>query len=62
MANFREWREQYPVPVEFRIRRVTGSGDVWVRELSASYDGGPWMMGVGCSSSTASACGASGST
>ncbi len=47
VANFRAWREQYPVPVEFRVRRVSGSGDVWVREVSASYDGGPWMMGVG---------------
>ena len=26
---------------------MSGSGDVWVREVSASYDGGPWMMGVG---------------
>lgn len=46
VANFRAWREQYPVPVEFRMRRVSGSGDVWVREVSVSYDGGPWMMGV----------------
>jgi SnoaL-like domain len=44
--NFREWREQYPGDVEFRLRRVTGSGPVWVRELSVSYDGGPWMLGV----------------
>ena len=46
VANFRAWREQYPVPVEFRLRRLSGSGDVWVREVSVSYDGGPWMMGV----------------
>jgi hypothetical protein len=44
--NFREWRTQYPVAVAFRVRRITGSGDVWVRELSVSYDGGPWMLGV----------------
>ena len=45
--NFREWRAQYPAAVEFRVRRISGSGDVWVRELSVSYDGGPWMLGVG---------------
>jgi hypothetical protein len=44
--NFREWRTQYPAAVEFQIRRISGSGDVWVRELSVSYDGGPWMLGV----------------
>ncbi len=30
--NFREWRRQYPADVAFRIRRITGSGDVWVAE------------------------------
>jgi ketosteroid isomerase-like protein len=44
--NFRDWRSQYPGAVEFRLRRLSGSGDVWVRELSVSYDGGPWMLGV----------------
>lgn len=29
--NFREWRAQYPAAVEFRVRRISGSGDVWVR-------------------------------
>jgi hypothetical protein len=47
LDNFREWRERYPATVEFRIRRVTGSGLTWVRELSIRYDGGPWMLGVG---------------
>lgn len=45
--SFREWRAQYPAAVEFRVRRISGSGDVWVREVSVSYDGGPWMLGVG---------------
>jgi hypothetical protein len=44
--NFRQWRSEYPADVEFRIRRISGSGDVWVRELSVSYDGGPAMLGV----------------
>jgi SnoaL-like domain len=44
--NFREWRSDYPGVVEFQIRRISGCGDVWVRELSVRYDGGPWMLGV----------------
>jgi hypothetical protein len=46
LENFRHWRDQYPAHVTVRIRRITGSGDVWVGELSASYDGGPWMLGI----------------
>ena len=46
VANFREWRSQYPAAVEFRVRRISGSEDVWVGELSLRYDGGPWMLGV----------------
>jgi hypothetical protein len=41
VANFREWRSQYPGEVEFQLRRLSGCGDVWVRELSVRYDGGP---------------------
>ena len=47
VASFRAWRERYPIPVELRLRRLTGSGDVWVREMSATYDGGPAMFGIG---------------
>jgi hypothetical protein len=46
VANFREWRSQYPGEVEFQPRRLSGCGDVWVRELSVRYDGGPWMLGM----------------
>jgi len=46
VVNFRTWREQYPADVEFRLRRITGSGELWVRELSVSYDGGPSMLGI----------------
>ena len=46
LVNFREWRDQYPAQVTVWIRRITGSGDVWVGELSASYDGGPEMLGI----------------
>ena len=46
VANFREWRRIYPAKVAFEIRRITGSGSLWVAELSVSYDGGPPMFGV----------------
>ena len=46
LANFKEWREQYPADVQFDVRRISGSGDVWVRELTVSYDGGPPMLGI----------------
>jgi hypothetical protein len=40
--NFLTWRRQYPAALEFKIRRIRGSGDFWVVENSISYDGGPW--------------------
>ena len=46
LASFKEWREQYPSDVRFEVRRISGSGDVWVRELSVTYDGGPPMLGI----------------
>jgi ketosteroid isomerase-like protein len=46
LANFKEWREQYPSDVQFHVRRISGSGDVWVRELTVSYDGGSPMLGI----------------
>lgn len=44
--NFLTWRKQYPAAVEYKIRRITGSGELWVIELLVSYDGGPPMFGV----------------
>ncbi len=46
LANFKEWREQYPSDVRFEVRRISGSGDVWVRELTVNYDGGSPMLGI----------------
>ena len=46
VTNFGEWRSQYPAAVDFEVRRISGCGDVWVRELSVRYDGGPPMLGV----------------
>jgi SnoaL-like domain len=44
--NFLTWRKQYPAKLEFRIRRITGQGDLWVSEGLISYDGSPWMFEV----------------
>src|SRR3954452_9252121 len=46
LANFREWRRQYPGGLLFRLRRVTARTDLVVVECSVSYNGGPWQDGV----------------
>jgi hypothetical protein len=45
VANFREWRREYPAEVELEIVRVRGRDDFWVVEIRARYDGGPWLFG-----------------
>jgi SnoaL-like domain len=45
-ANFLTWRKRYPADVEYRIRRISGGGELWVIELLVSYNGGPPMFGV----------------
>jgi hypothetical protein len=46
VANFTEWRRQYPAAVRYRVRRITAREDLAVVEVSISYDGGPWQYGV----------------
>jgi hypothetical protein len=46
VENFRAWRSQYPVNLEFETRNVRGAGDVWVAETDIRYGGGPWQPGV----------------
>jgi hypothetical protein len=46
VANFKEWRRQYPAEVRFRVRRVTAREDFAVVEVDVSYDDGPWLYGV----------------
>lgn len=47
VANFREWRAQYPATkIDFDVRRVRGGGDVWTVELRIRYDDGPVNYGV----------------
>jgi hypothetical protein len=44
--NFREWRSNYPASTKFEFREIRGRDDLWVAEVSISYDDGPWMFGV----------------
>jgi hypothetical protein len=46
VAQFLPWRAQYPAKVRYELGRVRGGGDVWVAELTVSYDGGTPMFGV----------------
>jgi hypothetical protein len=46
VVSFTEWRRQYPAEVHCRVRRITAREDLAVVELSASYNGGPWLFGV----------------
>lgn len=42
--NFLTWRRKYPAKLDFKIRRISHGGDLWVTENLLSYDGGPWMF------------------
>lgn len=44
---FTAWRARYPAEVAFDVLRVTVAGDVAVVELTARYDDGVPMYGVG---------------
>jgi hypothetical protein len=44
--NFLTWRRKYPADLDFRIRRMTNSGDLWVTEYLLSYDGAPYMFTI----------------
>ena len=47
LESFLTWRRQYPAAVDYRLRRISGSGEHWVVELLVSYNGSPPMFGVG---------------
>src|SRR5215470_5056202 len=45
--NIRESRFVQPSKKAFAVRRITGSGDLWISELTLSYDGRPsWVVSV----------------
>jgi hypothetical protein len=43
---FLTWRRQYPAQLDFRIRRISHDGDLWVTENLISYDGSPWKFTI----------------
>jgi hypothetical protein len=46
VANFREWRRQYPAWLQFHTRRITHRDDLVVVENLISYNSAPWMVSV----------------
>jgi hypothetical protein len=44
--NFLVWRKTYPAKLDFRVRRISHDGELWVAENLISYDGSPWMYTV----------------
>ena len=46
VANFREWRRQYPADLAFHLRRINHRDDLVVTEYMISYDRAPWMYTV----------------
>ena len=46
VENMREWRSSYPASTAVEFREIRGVDDVWVAEISISYDGGAPSFGV----------------
>jgi hypothetical protein len=46
VENLREWRSSYPASTKVEFREIRGKDDLWVAELSISYDQGAWNLGV----------------
>ena len=46
VENFREWRSAYPAATSPEIREVRGRDDLWIVEISITYDEGPVNFGV----------------
>jgi hypothetical protein len=46
VANIREWRSRSPGSVTHDIRRIRGADDIWIAEMTVSYDGGEARYGV----------------
>ena len=46
VENFREWRGNYPASTRFEFLEIRGRDDLWVVELTVSYDGSPPMFGI----------------
>jgi hypothetical protein len=46
VENMREWRSTYPASTAVEFREIRGREDLWVAEISISYDEGPPNFGL----------------
>jgi hypothetical protein len=46
VESFREWRANYPASTTVEFREIRGRDDLWIAEISISYDEDPTMLGV----------------
>ena len=46
VENMRGWRSSYPASTSVEFQEIRGHGDLWVVELTITYDGGPANFGV----------------
>ena len=46
VANFVEWRKQYPADLAFKLRKIRHRDDFVVTEYNISYNGAPWQFCV----------------
>jgi hypothetical protein len=46
VENLREWRSSYPADTAVEFREIRGRDDLWIAEVSISYDRGPRNYGV----------------
>jgi SnoaL-like protein len=46
VENLREWRHNYPAETAIEFREIRGGGNLWIAEISISYDQGPANFGI----------------
>jgi hypothetical protein len=46
VENLRTWRSGYPATTTVEFRDIRGREDLWIAEISISYDGGPANYGL----------------
>ncbi len=46
VQNLREWRSNYPASTNVQFREIRGRDDLWVAEVSISYDEAAPNLGV----------------
>jgi SnoaL-like domain len=46
VENFRPWRSNYPASTTYEFREIRGRGDLWLAEISVSFEGGLPNFGV----------------